>query len=242
MHVDNQKNIYGYKKVPFELMTEVMEFALDNTYIRDLHGGLWKQVKGIPMGDPHSPGMTIAACGWMEDKWMQSLTPQIKAQFRAARYMDDILVIHTESIKKTFLEDSNCYQEPLSLEDGTQNTFLETTFDITEDGDYAFWLKNINIPGQPTQVWRYAHYNSYGTPQSKIRVAKATLQKVWNMASNPDVLTSSALQKIYEFQQLQYPPRIIWQLCNFMAVRTRDPTWFRIRSSCVSKENKKGEI
>ena len=50
------------------------------------------------MGDPHSPGMTIAACGWMEDKWMQSLSPGIKQHFRAARYMDDILCFHTNKI------------------------------------------------------------------------------------------------------------------------------------------------
>ena len=140
-------------------------------------------------------------------------------------------------IPDTFLEDSKCYHPPLCLEDGSPNTFLETTFNITSQGDYAYWLKNVNIPETPCQVWRYAHYNSYGTPQSKIRVAKATLQKVWKMASNSDVLTSSALQKIYEFQQLQYPPTVIWQLCNYMAVKTRDPTWFRIRSSCVSKKS-----
>merc|ERR1712185_276601 len=114
--------------------------------------------------------------------------------------------------------EGHCYQRPLKLEDGTPNTFLETTFSIA-DNDYTYWLKNTNVPGQPCQVWRYAHYHSYGTPKSKIGVFKATLQK------------------IHEFRQLQSPPRVIWQVCNYMAVRTRDPTWFRIRSSCITTKS-----
>ena len=150
--------------------------------------------------------------------------------------MDDILCFHTDKIRGMEEVLQGIYKKPLKLEDGTPNTFLETTFSLV-DGGYSYWLKNLNVPGQPCQVWRYAHYNSYGTPKSKIGVFKATLQKLWKMASNADVLTSSALQKIYEFQQLQYPPRVIWQVCNYMAVRTRDPTWFRIRSSCVTKKS-----
>jgi len=34
-----------------------MEFALENTFIKDFDGQLWKQLKGIPMGDPHSPAV-----------------------------------------------------------------------------------------------------------------------------------------------------------------------------------------
>ena len=71
----------------------------------------------------------------MEDKWMQTLSPETKAHFRAARYMDDILVLHTESIPNTFLEDGKCYHAPLRLEDGSPNTFLETTFNITTERD-----------------------------------------------------------------------------------------------------------
>ena len=44
----------GWTTIPFEVLLEVMEFALDNTVIRDFDGCLRKQMHGIPMGDPHS--------------------------------------------------------------------------------------------------------------------------------------------------------------------------------------------
>ena len=74
-------------------MMDVMEFVLDNTFIQDLDGNIWQQKLGIPMGDPHSPGMTIGACAWMEMEWLASLSADVKSSFRAARYMDDILML-----------------------------------------------------------------------------------------------------------------------------------------------------
>ena len=78
-------------------MLEVIEFSLDNTYIRDRHGGLRRQVKGIPMGDPNSPGMCIGACAWMENEWMQSLTKDTKERFSSIRYMDDVMTLTARS-------------------------------------------------------------------------------------------------------------------------------------------------
>ena len=72
---------------------DVITFVLDNTFIKDLDGMLWQQKLGIPMGDPHSPGMTIGACAWMEKEWVSSLATDVRSSFRAARYMDDILMV-----------------------------------------------------------------------------------------------------------------------------------------------------
>ena len=43
-----------------------MEFSIDNALIKMPDGTLMKQNKGIPMGGPMSPGMTIATFvhGW----------------------------------------------------------------------------------------------------------------------------------------------------------------------------------
>ena len=65
-----------------------MNFALDNTIIKHMDGSLYKQVRGIPMGDPHSPGMAIGACAFMERKWLQTLPPEFKKSMLAKRYMD----------------------------------------------------------------------------------------------------------------------------------------------------------
>ena len=78
-----------------------MEFALENTLIKDFDGQLWKQLKGIPMGDPHSSGMTIGACSWMEHEWMQTLDPATKDFFIARRYMDDILLFYAVNLSAT---------------------------------------------------------------------------------------------------------------------------------------------
>jgi hypothetical protein len=43
-------------------------------------GTLLRQVGGIPMGDPLSPGMTIGACGWMEKEWMANLSDTDKVR------------------------------------------------------------------------------------------------------------------------------------------------------------------
>ena len=71
--------------IPFEVMQDVMEFALDHAIVKMRDGQLLRQTGGIPMGDPISPGMTIGACGWMEDEWMQTLAPEVKRRFRAKR-------------------------------------------------------------------------------------------------------------------------------------------------------------
>ena len=77
-------------------MCDVMEFALDNTIIRMPGGQLMRQTKGIPMGDPLSPGMTIGACAWMEGKWLETMQEH-KDKFRAKRFMDDILIITAQT-------------------------------------------------------------------------------------------------------------------------------------------------
>ena len=48
------------------------------------------------MGDPHSPGMAIVTCAWMEKEWMSNLADKDKEFFQAKRFMDDILCIYAK--------------------------------------------------------------------------------------------------------------------------------------------------
>ena len=221
-------------------MIDVMEFALDNTLIKDWDGNLWRQEQGIPMGDPHSPGMTIGTCAWMEHRWMQTLTRDTKSMFRAARYMDDILMIyadsptfHSSNLLNNF--NSNCYTTPLKLEDGKPNTFLESTFEITKNNTIRHWLKNDNETGAPPTIWRYSHFNSYATFESKRAILIATLKKLHKMASDEQSLLSSAVQKLSEFIDLNYPAKLIWTACTTLAVTTRNTTWFKIRGIALNR-------
>ena len=125
-----RKNVHG-KWVEWDVMLEVLEFALNNAFVRMPDGRILQQVKGIPMGDPLSPGMTIGTCAWMEREWIQGLHPNTHEYFRAARYMDDVLMItrgQSAWDEAAFLKDftkSECYWAPLKLEEGARDTFLE---------------------------------------------------------------------------------------------------------------------
>ena len=225
----------GYVEISFDTLIDIMEFALENTLIKDFDGQLWKQIKGIPMGDPHSPGMTIGACSWMEHEWMQTLDPATKEFFIARRYMDDILLFYAESAtfdSKSFLADfckSECYLPPLKLEDAKSDTFLETRFEIAPTNKVRHWLKNDNVPGQPKAVWRYAHFHSHTTFAQKRGVLMACLKKVHAMASDKRALRQSAQDKLHEFFTLQYPAKMLWGACTTMGTHTRDPAWFDVR-------------
>ena len=67
-----EKRGYG-TWMPWETMLDVLEFALENTYVKMPDGRILKQVSGIPMGDSMSPGMTIGTCAWMESEWFKTI-------------------------------------------------------------------------------------------------------------------------------------------------------------------------
>ena len=89
----------------------------------------------------------------------------------------------------------HCYLPPLRLEPGTEGTFLETSFEITETNTDRHWLRNTNSGGEAPKVWRYAHFDSHGDFNRKRAVLMACLQKVQKMASDGAALRLSASQK-----------------------------------------------
>ena len=124
------------------------------------------------MGMEVAPAMTIGTCAWMEHEWLQNMNEQSKQYFRAARYMDDVLLLYAESTSfdsNKLLRDlskSECYLPPLKLEDAKEDTFLETTFQI-RDNRLQYKLKNDNKPTEETKIWRYAAFDSQASFQQK---------------------------------------------------------------------------
>ena len=219
----------------FEELTEIMHFALHHTMLVDHSGALWRQRLGIPMGDPHSPGITNTTCAWMEDEWLQTVGPEARQLFRAVRFMDDILTVHPAESRlaaRALMHDLQhaCYWPPLELEEGREGTFLETSFAVAEGG-IRFWLKNDNKTGDPPSVWRYAHYHSHGSFAQKKATLLACLRKVHHHASDDAALYHSARQKLAEYDRLQYPHRALRCACTALAVSTRNTMWFRVQDA-----------
>ena len=222
-----------YVWIPFQVMLDVMDFALDHAIVQMPDGTLRRQRDGIPMGDPLSPAMTIITCAWMEDEWLQTLTNRDKSMFAGRRFMDDILLVYSKASgwdHERFVRDfvrSECYWPPLKLEDAKEATFLETTFDMKEDGSLAYWLKNDNA--ERRKIWRYQHYRSHAPFAQKKALVTASLRKVHKMASDRRWLYRSAQDKLREFIALSYPLNLLRSVCNLLAYSTGVSTWLAVR-------------
>ena len=216
-------------------MLDVMDFSLDNAFVKMPDGQLLRQRNGIPMGDPLSPGMTIITGAWMEDGWLQTIHDDDKDYFRARRFMDDIIMVYAKCDgwdASEFLRDfteSQCYQKPLTLEDGRDGVFLETAF-WTQDNHFRYHLKNDNEGGQ-TKIWRYHRWHSHTPYLQKRGTLTACLRKIQHMASDPAALGRSALDKIAEFRRLGYPIGVLRKTCSFLAASQGIGTWITVRDA-----------
>ena len=219
-----------YAWMPFSDLLEIAMFSLDHAVIKK-NGVLFRQISGIPMGDPLSPAMTIGTCCWMERRWMATVGTENKRYFRAKRYMDDILFMYLQSKRWDYqsLRDqfvaSECYWPPLELEDGAKHTFLETRFTLDERrNDLRFELKNDNE--HCMKIWRYQDFRSYGRFQQKKAVMQAALRKVFDMASDDGMLMRSAQAKLREFACVGYPAGVRRYVCVGLGHATKNETWF----------------
>ena len=197
-----------------------------------MDGQLKQQTCGIPMGDPHSPGMAIGTCAWMENLWMQTIDSESKQFFTSKRYMDDILTFYVTNPQfdhKKLLNDfkkSQCYWPPLKLEDANNGIFLETQIEIHQN-KIRHKLKNDNAKGIMT--WRYMHINSNNKHTYKKAALITNLRKVDYMASDDIMLIGSAIDKLREFVLLGYPKGMLYDACTKMAVISRAQAWFMVR-------------
>ena len=178
--------------------------------------------------------MCIGTCAWMESEWLAGLAPIDKCCFRGARFMDDILLLTSRARwwdHNAFVRDfarSDCYWQPLKLESGSKEIFLETRFQKGEDGHMQYRLKNANESGR--HVWRYHHYLSALDYTTKRATLLSTLQKVDKMASDEDQLVISGHAKCAEFVTLGYPRGIIRYMCATIARDSGNAGWLRVRS------------
>ena len=217
----------------FAELVDIMEFALDNAMVHMPDGRLLRQVGGIPMGDPISPGMCIGTGAWMEHEWLKTLSPRDKRRFAGGRYMDDICLVTSGDRRWNragFLSDfarSDCYWPPLKLEPCDGGTFLETSYSLEPDGTLRYKLKNVNESA--AKVWRYHHFHSHLDYATKRATLLSTLKKVDRMASDTEWRTSSAWAKCSEFIRLGYPPGILRYMCAIVARDSGHAEWLRVR-------------
>ena len=147
--------------------------------------------------------------------------------------MDDILLAYIqrpdwdyERFCKDFAS-STCYVPPLKLEDGRQDTFLETTFNV-QGNTIRYKLKNDNSGGL-NKVWRYQHFWSHTAYIQKRAVLTGCLKKVQRMASDRGMLYESATEKLAEFTKLCYPKHMLRAACTYMAATQNERIWLDVR-------------
>jgi hypothetical protein len=197
------------------------------------------------MGNPLSPGVTIATCAWMEHEWMNTINKDTKKNFMIKRYMDDIFLAYAKNDMwdyERFVADftrSECYQEPLSLEDGGSGVFLETEFQL-KDNKFTYRLKNENDKHRG-KIWRYRDFKSHATFAQKRAVLTASLQKVHKMASDPDEMCESAIGKLMEFRSQRYPYGVLEAACVYMGASTGLRKWLDIPNLLLLSIRTRGE-
>ena len=165
---------------------------------------------------------------------MNTVAEESKKFFRTARYMDDVLCIYAESTRwdhEAFLkyQGEECYMPPLKLEAAGSNVFLETEFEIKKDG-IQHRLKNVNEEKGAPKVWRYQHYDSYGSYVQKKGVLLGCLRKVDKMASDRKQLLISGRRKMAEFERLGYPAAVRRYACSVVARDSGNGGWIVIRN------------
>ena len=116
---------------------------------------------------------------------------------------------------------------PLSLEDAKEGTFLETTFEITAANTIRRWLKN---EAKLVESWKYAHYKSHSSRTQKRAVLVACLRKIHHMANDIGGLHFSAIKKLKEFENLDYPVSMLKNACNRLGATTGEGAWIGIRN------------
>ena len=215
--------------IPFKEMIDVVNFSLENTFVKMPDGKILKQDKGIPMGDPTSPGITIITCAWMEAKFIKQIPEQEKQNIRARRYMDDLLVLVARNNTKQqdeILEqlDDGCYAD-LKLVPGKENTFLENTIKVNDDNSLEWWLKDDNKE-QPNKIWRYTLVDSQAPYKQKVATIKATLKKAYKMGSNDSLRFMAIRRKLVEFRLLGFTASSLKQICKRLAIETDTKMWF----------------
>ena len=80
-------------------------------------------------------------------------------------------------------ERSECYQAPLTLEEGGRGTFLETTFELQANGTFRHHLKNENNMGERPKIWRYTDWRSHGRYEQKRALITGRMRAVHKMAT-----------------------------------------------------------
>ena len=165
---------------------------------------------------------------------MASLHEDVKRRFMAKRYMDDILIVMRKDgwDSGRFYEDfkaSECYMKPLKLEEASDGTFLETSFQVDRD-QIQFRLKNVN-EGGVKKVWRYQAYDSYTTSEQKWSTLVATLKKVNFMAGDGKELMESAMEKLREFADLGYPVQVRKSACYRVGREVERTEWIMVAAA-----------
>lgn len=202
---------------PIETLKEIILFDLENSIFRvgDL---TLKQKKGIPMGSPISPVLAQLACIYRENKYMKENNEKI-ADFKAIRYMDDLLFMIKDN-KKEILEDINLiYFNSLKLEEEDTATkpneevkFLSVRISSDEKGICRIRsnVKNeINFQNKKKPTNRFIDYDSKMDNKIKIALIVGEMHRLEKENNNWEDKIYSILWLWIELRKAKFPKKKI---------------------------------
>ena len=145
--------------------------------------------------------------------------------------MDDILLFTSTADdwdRTKFIADfqqSECYWQPLRLEETDATQFLENTI-ITRGDSVSYRMKNLNEEG--CAVWRYHDYRSRIDYATKRATIFAALKKADRLGSDAYQIKVAGICKCKEFLALRYPAGILRYMCRQVALSTGNFVWFDV--------------
>lgn len=230
-----------------DLIYEVINVDLDNAVFNVGDISL-KQTKGIPMGSPLSPVLSILVAAYYESRFFRSCSLDDRSRIEGIRYVDDIIALgiydsdcRSDRMRTKLVMDqfeNHCYHDDLVLEKETvvDNSCIFLEADMKIHVDYVEMKhKNVNwsslVSYSRQKIRRYVHWYSHTSGKHKRAVIIGTMKRIAVHSSSVNFIMESMMKLFFELRVLEYPwnfiRKVIDRLCNSNAF-----PWMKIKNVC----------
>lgn len=200
-----------HTKIPKRSFLKILQFCLtDNNYFK-FENRIYRQVYGMPMGNPLSPTVADIVMDNLLDDTISKLK-ECKIEFKLIiKYVDDILAVIKKSDQEIILKTLNEYNEKLqfTVETEKQNSipYLDTTIHRVDQNVCLNWYM------KPIASGRMINFHSTQPTKYKINTAKNFINKAVEISDYR--FHSETIQKIKSILRMNdFPNTIINKLID----------------------------